>query len=322
MWTVLTKVPYLIEGFLCFQESQQLSFVSRDMNYGFSTNKKRVTRFYNFQNKYIKLTSLDHFGTLSAWVPFKYTSIFTRSSFSKMYISTTANYFKFLFDDVGFNSVHLLWNHFKEPQPDEWVVVANSDKEFVLEYSTGVNLNWQTRETLQALDKVDVCSLYGVWFTCSVVDVFEDLITIAWPWWYSTNGVVVTTTYAYPSAYIAHASTQAFDWRQTISVGSYLRHRNQGIPKRVHIVSEEFGTYVALCDPMFVIEFPTSLEDTTDVQLGPELTSYILSPAQFSVPRLDFSDHSCRTRVTYTVESRYDVPSISLLPLGSSSSSS
>lgn len=313
LWTVLTSTPYLIEGFLDFEDCRQLSLTCHRTNHSFSTNKARLTRDFSLRKKYLILPTINHYGLFNVRVPFEHVHMWAAARFSLVYVGTACNYFSFLFDIVAATDPKTLDGCFgPEPQPTshEWVLVDNDDKHLVLEYPVGVDIRWQTPETLSALREIDVCCPAGVWYTCLIREIAKTgTITVEFPWWYSTFPESRVRTMSYPSAFIARARTYVPDWRSKLGVGSRLRCRIGEEVLHMRISDEGLGVYTAV-NAFFVAVFPVSLEDTADRQFAPELSSYIMSDAQFNIPRLDMTDRTKRTRVTFHTATRYDLPDL------------
>lgn len=315
LWSVFTGLSYLIEAFTDFADCRQLSLTCHSLNAHFSTHKARLARSYSMANKYLSLPAIDHYGIFDVWVPSQDVRLYATNDFSLVRASTVCNYFSYLLDGVDITSLGALQKRFvSAPPAGEWLLVSNDDERLVLEYPRGVNLCWQTKEKLSSLQEVDVCYTTGVWYTCTVCRVSDDSITVDFPWWFSCNQVSPLRTYTttYPSALIAPARSQGFDWRSRIRVGSRLLYRIGGLTLTVRILAEDLGFYIAK-SKYLKFEFPTSLEDTPQHQFAPLPASYTLSPAEFSIPKLDLSDPTTRTRITFHARTRYDLPEVLVL---------
>lgn len=313
-WTVLTQLSHLVEQFLDFSDCRKsVSQVCRAMNNAFSTNSTRLTRAYKFRNKFLPLRCL-HFGDFELFVPSDFSCIFWADHSQSAIISSLPNYFSFLTKSLSVKNITELERTFVASVPfNSWVVVENNDKQIVLEYPVGVDLSWQTRTTLYSLTTIDVCSPDGIWHTCKIIDVDTSHIVVEYPWWFTNDGHVFTSGLDYPSCQLAPAGSQAYNWRLLVGVGSSVRYKSHGLVTTVLINHAEPGLYQGLSREGAYVLIPEDLVDTTSEQFGPSMSRYTLSPAQLSLPRLNMTDLSKKTVVTFHRDTRYDTPEIQVV---------
>jgi hypothetical protein len=322
---VLVALPHLLESFVDLSSSRGLSLTCRALNGVFSTNPKR---FLSGKTSHgLCLASKHYFGAFEVWVPLRFAQLVPDRWFSRLFVSTLPNLFSFLFEPVTCHSALDVLACIRPLPKSEvcWRVVRNDSDRMVLEYPLGVNMLWQEFSFLRLLDAVDVCSASGVWCTCKVIEVTDKMVIVQLPWWFSSRSGGDLKCVTYPSAYLAKAGSQAYNWR------AHLRH---GSRLQLKVVGQSRLFWVTLCFPsassmyngytatdgvhMFLLD---GLEDTDSILLGPHAHGYTLSSEGFSISKLDLSDTTKRTRVSFYARYRYDVPRVTVYSLTSSTSS-
>lgn len=316
-------MSHIIEEFLTFKECRYVSLVCIDFNHLFSTNPERINRQYGLHKKAVvvdvkRLGYAVARGPLS--VPFQHVELQSENRFTAVSVKPNIQRARLQFWWFGlisttrqFRDTVSLRKAFEAPSEECFAVVECYEDSLVIEHPKGVSIEWQTKAFLSSVSQVDVCSCYGVWFTCDVLSVQEDIVTVEFPWWYGVN-VVRKSRQAYPSAYIAPAGTQAYDWRNKLKKGSRVVYsENLAMDSRVEVkVREIRGERCIVVDvrPDGETMFEVPLGDGVHGSLGPLLSYYISTNAQLQLRNLDYSDTTCRTRVTFSHENRNKLPTV------------
>lgn len=309
--------PYLLERFLTFRDCKYLGSSCKELNHLFFPSWKRIVRMYQLDKRTITMKMTKHLGAIPLQVPFdQITTHFLPFSYMLIIDVPTSNDFHFyLVNRLILTNIDKLLRQCNKPEP-QWSIVENETNYFAIEYPRSLELSWQTKDALQALQEVDICCSYGTWYTCTIIRVTDDIIHVRFPWWYHFFPSVQERTLAFPSAYIAPPRSRTPNWRANLHVGSHLTIKLSS--NRIHygrIEREQDGYYI-IATQTFKIRVPKELQDTDVFHFGLQASEYIMSDcAGLQLNKLDYNPivDGYHTRITFYTVTQYDLPSISVI---------